>query len=190
MAQRPAALDLLRSFSEAGIITARRDPSYPSGSGYTPGFGAGPGPVAACSTMRVVSDSTQPWMLRETFWGVTTANKNGRHMYRLQGRRQPKITWDRFIINPEGVGRLFAPLAAFADGPFPRLLEPTRTDDNTAPSDANAHPLVKPSNSGRQIGTRRTATQVVCKPIAGPIYKSLLGTKTSDERCQLVPERS
>jgi len=29
-----------------------------------------------------------------------------------------------FIMNPEGVGRIFAPLGAFADGPFPEFYEP------------------------------------------------------------------
>ncbi len=29
-----------------------------------------------------------------------------------------------FIMNPEGVGRIFAPLAALADGPFPEHYEP------------------------------------------------------------------
>ena len=29
-----------------------------------------------------------------------------------------------FIMNAEGVGRIFAPLAAFADGPFPEHYEP------------------------------------------------------------------
>jgi formate dehydrogenase major subunit len=31
--------------------------------------------------------------------------------------------WD-FIMNAEGVGRIFGPLAAFADGPFPKHYEP------------------------------------------------------------------
>ena len=34
-----------------------------------------------------------------------------------------------FIMNPEGVGRLFAPLAAFADGPFPEHYEPIESPD-------------------------------------------------------------
>jgi len=29
-----------------------------------------------------------------------------------------------FIMNPEGIGRLFGPLAAFRDGPFPEYYEP------------------------------------------------------------------
>ena len=30
-------------------------------------------------------------------------------------------------MNPEGVGRIFAPLAAFADGPFPEHYEPVES---------------------------------------------------------------
>ena len=29
-----------------------------------------------------------------------------------------------FIMNPEGIGRLFVPLGAMTDGPFPELYEP------------------------------------------------------------------
>ena len=32
-----------------------------------------------------------------------------------------------FIMNPEGVGRIFGPLAAFADGPFPEHYEPVES---------------------------------------------------------------
>ena len=36
----------------------------------------------------------------------------------------PKDHMGPFIMNPEGVGRLFGPLGAFADGPFPEFYEP------------------------------------------------------------------
>ncbi len=37
---------------------------------------------------------------------------------------KPKDHMGPFIMNPEGVGRIFGPLGAFADGPFPEFYEP------------------------------------------------------------------
>jgi len=39
---------------------------------------------------------------------------------------KPKDHMGPFIMNPEGVGRIFAPLSAFADGPFPEFYERLR----------------------------------------------------------------
>ena len=36
----------------------------------------------------------------------------------------PKDHLGPFIMNPEGVGRLFAPIGVIADGPFPEHYEP------------------------------------------------------------------
>jgi len=36
-----------------------------------------------------------------------------------------------FIMNPEGVGRIFGPLGAFADGPFPTFYEPIESPVET-----------------------------------------------------------
>ena len=36
----------------------------------------------------------------------------------------PKDHLGPFIMNPEGVGRLFAPIGVLADGPFPEHYEP------------------------------------------------------------------
>ena len=56
-----------------------------------------------------------------------------------------------FIMNPEGVGRLFAPLAAFADGPFPEHYEPIES-----PIDNISAPATIEQSGGQEIqDTRR-----------------------------------
>ena len=49
-----------------------------------------------------------------------------------------------FIMNPEGVGRIFVPLAAFADGPFPEHYEPIESPiaNPLHPNQSN-NPVVK-----------------------------------------------
>jgi len=48
-----------------------------------------------------------------------------------------------FIMNAEGVGRLFAPLALFADGPFPEHYERSRARSPTPSIPAVEQPVVK-----------------------------------------------
>jgi anaerobic selenocysteine-containing dehydrogenase len=56
----------------------------------------------------------------------------------------PKDHMGPFIMNAEGVGRIFAPLAAFADGPFPEFYEPTESPvENALHPKRSTSPVVK-----------------------------------------------
>ncbi len=49
-----------------------------------------------------------------------------------------------FIMNPEGIGRLFGPLAAFAEGPFPEHYEPIESPiANPLHPDQSNNPVVR-----------------------------------------------
>ncbi len=49
-----------------------------------------------------------------------------------------------FIMNPEGVGRLFVPLGAMADGPFPEFYEPIESPIvNPLHPNQSTNPVVK-----------------------------------------------
>jgi len=49
-----------------------------------------------------------------------------------------------FIMNPEGIGRIFAPLAAFAEGPFPEHYEPIESPiHNLLHPEHSSNPVVK-----------------------------------------------
>ena len=56
----------------------------------------------------------------------------------------PKDHMGPFIMNPEGVGRLFAPIGVLADGPFPEHYEPIESPIKNPlhPKQSN-NPLVK-----------------------------------------------
>ena len=71
-----------------------------------------------------------------------------------------------FIMNPEGVGRLFAPLAAFADGPFPEHYEPIESPiaNPLHPQQSN-NPVVKKFNtSARQVRHAAAAASTSSAP--------------------------
>ena len=64
-----------------------------------------------------------------------------------------------FIMNPEGVGRLFGPLAAFADGPFPEHYEPIESPiaNPLHPKQSN-NPVVKKIHDADATSTARRLT--------------------------------
>jgi len=71
-------------------------------------------------------------------------------------------------MNAEGVGRIFGPLAAFADGPFPEYYEPTESPiDNPLHPQQTHNPVVKRFKT-RTINTPhpRTVTRLSARPTA------------------------
>ena len=93
---------------------------------------------------------------------------------------------DPFIMNPEGVGRIFAPLSAFADGPFPEHYEPIESPiDNPFHPQQTHNPVVKRFKTGPgQISTprRRTVTRLSAPDLSPDRALSLLDEEQSDER--------
>jgi hypothetical protein len=66
----------------------------------------------------------------------------------LQTRLHPKDHMGPFIMNPEGIGRLFAPIGVLADGPFPEHYEPIESPiKNPLHPDQSNNPLVKKFNT-------------------------------------------
>ena len=60
----------------------------------------------------------------------------------------PKDHMGPFIMNPEGVARLFAPIGVLADGPFPEHYEPIESPiKNPLHPDQSNNPLVKKFNT-------------------------------------------
>ncbi len=61
---------------------------------------------------------------RQVWWNEAQQKWVGNDVPDFKADSNPKDHMGPFIMNPEGVGRIFAPLAAFADGPFPEHYEP------------------------------------------------------------------
>ena len=76
----------------------------------------------------------------------------------------PKDHMGPFIMLPEGVGRIFAPLANFADGPFPEHYEPMESPvDNALHPKQNNNPVVKKyTTPADKYGTAAEGYNIVC----------------------------
>ena len=70
--------------------------------------------------------SGKPWdpERRQVWWNEAQQKWVGNDVPDFKADSNPSDHMGPFIMNPEGVGRIFAPLAAFADGPFPEHYEP------------------------------------------------------------------
>jgi formate dehydrogenase major subunit len=115
------------SFTEAGNQTARRDPSDPSNMGVHPGWGwSWPANRRVLYNRASCDVDGKPWdaSRKQVWWNEGTQKWAGNDVPDFKADSKPKDHMGPFIMNPEGVGRIFAPLAAFADGPFPEHYEP------------------------------------------------------------------
>jgi formate dehydrogenase major subunit len=94
-----------------------------------------------------------------------------------------------FIMNPEGVGRIFAPLAAFADGPFPEHYEPFESPiRNPLHPNQSSNPVVKKfSTAADKFGTAEQGFTVVCTTYRMTEHYHYW-TKNNPMNVQLVPE--
>src|SRR3989440_4571572 len=115
------------SWTEAGALTQRRGTEDPSGLGIYPNW-AWSWPMnrrvlynrASCDV------SGKPWdsQRRQIWWNEAEKKWMGHDVADFKADSPPSDHMGPFIMNPEGIGRLFAPLAAFQDGPFPEHYEP------------------------------------------------------------------
>ncbi len=73
--------------------------------------------------------SGKPWDAerRQVWWSDAQQKWVGNDVPDFKVDSKPSDHMGPFIMNPEGVGRIFAPLAAFADGPFPEHYEPVES---------------------------------------------------------------
>jgi formate dehydrogenase major subunit len=94
-----------------------------------------------------------------------------------------------FIMNPEGVGRLFAPLAAFADGPFPEFYEPMESPvANALHPKQSTNPVVKKySTDLDKYGTVEQGFTVICTTYRLTEHYHYW-TKNNQMNVQLIPE--
>ncbi len=115
------------AFTEAGNQTARRDPSDPSNMGVHPGWGwSWPANRRVLYNRASCDVDGKPWdaSRKQVWWNEGTQKWVGNDVPDFKVDSHPKDHMGPFIMNPEGVGRVFAPLGAFADGPFPEYYEP------------------------------------------------------------------
>ena len=115
------------SWTEAGNQMARRAPEDPSGLGIHQGWAwSWPANRRVMYNRASCDPAGKPYdpERRQVWWNEVGQKWVGNDVPDFKVDSPPQEHMGPFIMNAEGVGRLFAPLAFFADGPFPEHYEP------------------------------------------------------------------
>jgi formate dehydrogenase major subunit len=118
------------SWTEAGNQAARRNTDDPSGLGIYPEWAwSWPANRRVMYNRASCDLAGKPWdpERRQVWWDERTGRWLGNDVPDFKADSKPADHMGPFIMNPEGVGRIFGPLAAFADGPFPEHYEPVES---------------------------------------------------------------
>jgi formate dehydrogenase major subunit len=135
------------SWTEAGPQLARRGTEDPSGQGIYPNWAWSWPANRRVMYNRASCDPTgKPWdpERRQVWWSEATQKWVGNDVPDFKVDSPPSDHMGPFIMNPEGIGRLFAPLGAFQDGPFPEHYEPIESPiENPFHPKQSTNPVVK-----------------------------------------------
>ena len=180
------------SYSEAGNLTARRDASDPSGLGIHQNWGySWPANRRVLYNRASCDLEGKPWdgSRRQVWWNEAQQKWVGNDVPDFKADSKPKDHMGPFIMNPEGVGRIFAPLGAFADGPFPTHYEPIES-----PVEANLlhpgqlhNPVVKKFKTPEDTFGTAKDYDIVCTTYRLTEHYHYW-TKNNPMNVQLVPE--
>jgi formate dehydrogenase major subunit len=135
------------SWTEAGAMIQRRGTEDPSGLGIYPNWAwSWPANRRVMYNRASCDVDGKPWdpQRRQVWWDEGKQSWVGNDVPDFKVDSAPKDHMGPFIMNPEGVGRLFVPLGAMADGPFPEYYEPIESPiaNPLHPNQSN-NPVVK-----------------------------------------------
>ncbi len=180
------------SYTEAGNLTARRDPSDPSNMGVHQNWGwSWPANRRVLYNRASCDVDGKPWdpSRRQVWWNEDAQKWVGNDVPDFKVDSKPKDHMGPFIMNAEGVGRIFAPLAAFADGPFPEYYEPMESPiENPLHPKQTHNPVVKRFKTpDDKYGTVAEGYTVICTTYRLTEHYHYW-TKNNPMNVQLVPE--
>jgi formate dehydrogenase major subunit len=180
------------AYSEAGNLTMRRDASDPSGMGVHQNWAwSWPANRRVLYNRASCNLEGKPWdpSRRQVWWSEATQKWAGNDVPDFKADSKPAEHMGPFIMNPEGVGRIFAPLAAFADGPFPEFYEPVESPvDNVLHPEHSHNPVVKKYKTpDDKYGSPKEGYTVVCTTYRLTEHYHYW-TKNNPMNVQLVPE--
>jgi formate dehydrogenase major subunit len=134
------------AWTEKGNATARRDPSDPTGTGATLGWGfAWPANRRILYNRASADPSGKPWGPKHRYLSWTGKVWGGADVPDYRADAAPEEGLSPFIMNAEGVGRLFA-LGLMAEGPLPEHYEPMES-----PLDGNPMHAVRVNPAARVL---------------------------------------
>ena len=120
------------SWTEAGAMIQRRGTEDPSGLGVYPNWAwSWPANRRVMYNRASCDLNGKPWdpTRAQIWWNESTKKWVGNDVPDFKPDSAPSDHMGPFIMNPEGVGRIFVPLGMVADGPFPEHYESVRKPD-------------------------------------------------------------
>jgi formate dehydrogenase-N alpha subunit len=179
-------------WTEEGPQLARRGTEDPSGLGiYQNWAWSWPANRRVLYNRASCDASGKPWDLdrRQVWWNDSAQLWVGNDVPDFKADSHPKDHMGPFIMNPEGVGRIFAPLAAFADGPFPEHYEPMESPVRNAlhPNQSTNPVARKLTSAADKYGTVAEGFNIICTTYRVTEHYHYW-TKNNPMNVQLIPE--
>jgi formate dehydrogenase major subunit len=180
------------SWTEAGPQMQRRGTEDPSGLGVYPNWAwSWPANRRVLYNRASCDPEGKPWDAerKQIWWSEAQQRWLGVDVPDFKVDSPPKDHMGPFIMNPEGIGRLFAPAAAFADGPFPEHYEPAESPiANPLHPERSNNPVAKRfTSSADRLGTPKEGYDIVCTTFRLTEHYHYW-TKNNPMNVQLVPE--
>jgi formate dehydrogenase major subunit len=180
------------SWTEAGNLMARRGTEDPSNLGVYPNWSwSWPANRRVLYNRASCDPAGQPWdpTRKQISWNEKAQLWTGVDVPDFKPDSPPKDHMGPFIMTPEGIGRIFAPLAAFADGPFPEHYEPFESPVENAlhPAQSNNPVVKKMTTPADKYGTTGQGFNVVCTTYRLTEHYHYW-TKNNPVNVQLIPE--
>jgi formate dehydrogenase major subunit len=133
----------------------------------------------------------KPWdaTRKQVWWSEGAQLWQGNDVPDFKADSNPKDHMGPFIMNPEGIGRIFAPLAAFADGPFPEHYEPMESPVQNAlhPGQSNNPVVKKFKTAADKYATPGDGFNIICTTYR-LVEHYHYWTKNNPMNVQLIPE--
>jgi formate dehydrogenase major subunit len=180
------------SWTEAGALLQRRGTEDPSGLGIYPNWGWSWPMNRRVMYNRASCDlEGKPWdpSRKQIWWNEGAQKWVGNDVPDFKPDSHPKDHMGPFIMNPEGVGRLFVPIGAVTDGPFPEFYEPFESPTaNLLHPGQSSNPVVKKmTTAADKYGTPEQGYTVVCTTYR-LTEQYHYWTKNNPMNVQLIPE--
>jgi formate dehydrogenase-N alpha subunit len=175
-----------------GNNMARRGTEDPAGQGVYPNWAwSWPANRRVLYNRASCDLSGKPWdpTRKQIWWNEASQLWVGNDIPDFKVDSNPKDHMGPFIMNPEGIGRIFGPLAAFADGPFPEHYEPIESPVQNAlhPGQSNNPVVKKFKTAADKYATPGDGFNIICTTYR-MVEHYHYWTKNNPMNVQLVPE--
>jgi formate dehydrogenase major subunit len=179
------------SWTEAGSQIQKRGTEDPSGMGVFPNWSwSWPANRRVLYNRASCNPEGKPWDpdRKQVWWNEAAGKWVGNDVPDFKADSHPKDHMGPFIMNPEGIGRLFAPIGVLAEGPFPEHYEPIESPTKNLfhPEQSN-NPLVKKFKSPYDKFGEPAEYSIVCTTYR-LTEQYHYWTKNNPMNVQLIPE--